>query len=161
MRSSLALLGCLAALTGCQHLVYQPPAVSTPTATFTFSSNNVAVQPVVCVPGIGFRDTEFAVAQEPFSSELVSELNASLKKSKTVSVPVDATRGRVIAGFVMQQKTAGGSRKRCRVAASIPVIAEQEYAVQFVHGNGHCGIEVRDAQQTTLADVIIVPWQCP
>lgn len=161
MRLSLCLLGSLAILSGCQHLVYQPPAATTPAATLTFSSNNVAVQPVVCVPGSGFRDTEYAVAHIPFSSELVSELNASLKKSETVSARVDASSGRVVAGFVMQQKSAGGSRKRCKVAASIPVAAGQAYDVKFVHDSGHCGVEVRDASQAALADVIVVPWQCP
>ncbi len=43
-------------LAGCQMFTYQPPSVED-TATVVFTGN-AAAQPVVCVPGRGFKDTK-------------------------------------------------------------------------------------------------------
>ena len=62
----------LALLAGCQHLNYQPPTDGD-TAQVTFTSNDTAAQPVVCVPGKGFKSTEYALSQSPISGGALDE----------------------------------------------------------------------------------------
>lgn len=154
----LTLLGLSLALTGCQMLSYQEPA-SGATATVVFSSDNVAVQPVVCVPGKGFKSTEYAVAQKPFKSEFFDQLNDSLKKKEQVEVKVPATGDRIRIGFVLQRKQDNGTYHRCKVAADFGITANATYQAHFVESGDHCGLTVKQDGQP-LNDQFLAPWEC-
>src|SRR5690606_28508358 len=106
----------LTLLTGCQALSYQPPAGSD-TATITFTSDNIAVQPVICVPGSGFRSTSMALAHKPFQSEFFDELNAGLRKADSVTTQIATRSGSVQVGFILQKVQREGMTKRCKTAA--------------------------------------------
>ena len=74
------ILAPLALLAGCQHLNYQPPAGDN-TANVTFTSNNTAAQPVVCVPGKGFKATEYSLSHSPLGGDALNDLLETMKKS--------------------------------------------------------------------------------
>lgn len=159
MLRTLPAFALLTLLSGCQALSYQPPT-GEDTASITFTSDNIAVQPVVCVPGKGFRPTREALAHAPFESEFFSELNANLKKSKEVTVDVTTTSGQVVVGFVMQRRQDNGPRDRCKVAVRLPVSKGDHHHVHFSLENGHCGVRAQDNTGTPVTDALPVPWQC-
>src|SRR5690606_10066776 len=130
------------------------------TASITFTSDNIAVQPVVCVPGSGFQSTRQALAHTPFESEFFSELNANLNKSKEVTVDVATQSGQVIVGFVMQRRQDNGPRDRCKVAVRLPVSSGDRHSVHFSLESGHCGVRAQDQNGAPLTDALPVPWQC-
>lgn len=159
MSRTLTAFALLTLLTGCQALSYQPPS-GEDTASITFTSDNIAVQPVVCVPGTGFRATREALAHMPFESEFFSELNANLKKSKEVTVDVSTNSGQVVVGFVMQRRQDNGPRDRCKVAVRLPVGSGDHHRVHFSLENGHCGVRAQDMNGAPVTDALPVPWQC-
>lgn len=146
-------------LTGCQALSYQPPSGSD-TATITFTSDNIAVQPVICVPGSGFRSTSMALAHKPFQSEFFDELNAGLRKAESVTTRISTTSGSVQVGFILQKVQREGMSQRCKTAARFPVQAGAQYQAHFLYENSHCGIQIKDASGAPLVDAIATPWQC-
>lgn len=157
--TSLLLMSLLVVLAGCQRFAYQPPGEG-PRATVVFSSDNIAVQPMVCVPGKGFQATAYALAQKPFESDFFNELNESLKKreSVTVEVPVDVP---VRIGFSLNRPAPNGPRQRCKVAAQLPVQAGVVYQARFRMEGEHCGIQVSAPDNDLETDATLVPWECP
>lgn len=155
---ALLFVSLLAILAGCQRFTYHPPQEGA-RATLTFSSDNVAVQPMVCVPGEGFKATAYALAQKPFESDFFNELNKSLKKSERVivEVPADAP---IRIGFSLSRPAGSGPRQRCKVAAQLPVRAGAAYRAHFQMNGEHCGIQVT-AENDTEANATLTPWKCP
>lgn len=149
----------LTLLSGCQALSYQPPT-GEDTASITFTSDNIAVQPVVCVPGKGFRSTAMALAHKPFESGFFDELNAGLRKADSVTTEITTTSGSTQVGFILQNRPREGMAQRCKTAARFPVQAGARYQAHFLYENDHCGIQVRDASGMPLADAVATPWQC-
>lgn len=148
----------LLTLTGCQMLSYKEPTGGN-TASIAFSSNNIAVQPVICVPGRGFVATAHAVSQKPFNSEFFDELNQSLGKKEVVTVKI-STEAVARIGFVMQRKQANGPRKRCTVAAQLPVQTGHTYNAHFSTSGDHCGIAI-SASGNAVEDALVIPYKCP
>lgn len=159
MLRTLPTFALLTLLSGCQAFSYQPPT-GEDTASITFTSDNIAVQPMVCVPGTGFRATREALAHMPLESEFFTELNANLRKSKEVTVDVSTTSGQVIVGFVMQRRQDNGPRDRCKTAVRLPVKNGDHHRVHFLLENDHCGVRAQDKDGAPLSDALPAPWQC-
>lgn len=158
MTSRLLLALLVLPVSGCQLLSYQEPTEG-PMATVEFTSNEIAAQPVVCVPGKGFKPTALSVSANTSDSQFAKDMNEALKKSPKVSVQVDASRGNVQVGYVVQQKQSTGLRKRCKVAARFSVSAGHTYTAHLTESDGHCGLEISEAG-APLADAVIAPWKC-
>lgn len=159
MSRTLTTVALLALLGGCQALSYQPPT-GDDTASITFTSDNVAVQPVICVPGKGFRSTGMALAHKPFESGFFDELNAGLRKAESVTTDITTASGTSLVGFILQNRPREGLTNRCKTAARFPVQAGTRYQAHFLYENGHCGIQIKDDSGIPLADAVAAPWQC-
>jgi len=158
MTSRLLLALLVLPVSGCQLLSYQEPTEGQ-LATVEFTSNETAAQPVVCVPGKGFKSTALSVSANTSDSPFVQDMNEVLKKAPKVSVQIDASRGSVQVGYVMQQKQSTGLRKRCKVAARFSVAAGHTYTAHLTESDGHCGLEISEAG-APLEDAFIAPWEC-
>jgi hypothetical protein len=146
-------------LSGCQMLSYQEPS-GDDTATIVFSTENAAVQPVICVPGQGFESSAFSVARKSSTSDALKDLHETMRKATQVSTKVDASRSSARIGFIMQKKSSTGPRKRCKVAAQLNVSAGQTYHATFTETSGACGITLTDANGTPLEDAIVTAYEC-
>ena len=80
MKKTLLLLPALM-LAGCQMLNYQEPT-GEDTAAVVFTGNEAA-QPVVCVPGRGFKDTKISLAVKPWDTNAFNELFKTMTVSYT------------------------------------------------------------------------------
>lgn len=152
------ILAPLVLLAGCQHLNYQPPAGDN-TAKLTFTSNNTAAQPVVCVPGKGFKATEYALSQNPISGGALDDLLKTMKKSPQVTTTVDSAPATRI-GVTYNRRQSDNSRDRCRVALQFDPRAGGEYQAHFVYENDQCGLSLKDASGSNV-DAVLTDWQCP
>jgi len=148
----------LALLVGCQHLNYQPPTDSD-TAQVTFTSNNTAAQPVVCVPGKGFKATEYALSQNPVSGGALDDLLKTMKKSPQVATTVGSAPATRI-GVTYNRRQADNSRDRCRVALQFDPRAGGDYQAHFIYENGQCGLSLEDTSGSSV-DAVLTDWQCP
>ena len=148
-------------LAGCQMLSYHPPQ-SGDTASVTFTSNNTAAQPVVCVPGSGFQGTEVSLAHRPFDSHAFDEAIKTLKKATAVTVPVragDATR----IGVIYDQGDArmhSLKRKLCKVAVQFQARPGVHYQAHFIHQDNQCGLSVTSDDGSDVG-AVPVDWRCP
>ena len=148
----------LALLAGCQHLNYQAPATGD-TAQITFTSNNTAAQPVVCVPGKGFKPTEYAMSQNPMSGDALNELLETMKKSPEVTTTLSTSHASRI-GVIYNRRQADNRRDRCRVALQFSPQADAQYRAHFVYDKGQCGLSLEDASGANV-DAVQIDWQCP
>lgn len=160
MKPVLTLALMAAALAGCQHLAYTPPEGDN-TATVVFASDNIAVQPMVCVPGKGFKATEFAVSHEPFESTFFTQLNDSLKKQPTVETTVAAdTSVRLGFSYTAKDSSKGpGIKNRCKVAILFEPAPGGQYEARFSLADGECAMSLTLAGQP-VSDAVIAPWEC-
>lgn len=161
MKYTLALLALTSALAGCQKLAYQP-AEGDNTATLVFSSDNVAVQPMICVPGKGFEPTEYAVSQAPFKSDFFTQLNDSLKKAEQVETTVPAgTSLRIGFSYAAKDpnKQGPGVGDRCKLAIVFKPEAGGRYDAHFSLPDGECAMSLSRASQP-VEDAVIAPWEC-
>ena len=162
MKHFLALALSTFLLAGCQHLSYSP-AEGENTATVVFTSENIAVQPMVCVPGKGFKATEFAVSHQPYDSEFFTQLNETLKKQPQVTTTVPAGES-IRLGFSYTEKDATdkgpGVKDRCKVAILFKPTAGDQYAAHFSLADGECAMSLTQAD-SPVADAVIAPWECP
>jgi len=149
---------CVILLAGCQHLSYQAPEGDN-TTSVTFTGNNNAAQPVVCVPGKGFKPTEYALAQNPLGGEALNDLLESLKKSPEVTTTVAAEPATRI-GVSYDQRQTDKSRDRCRVALQFNPVAGQHYQASFHYENDQCGLSLTE-QDGKRVDAVLIDWQCP
>ncbi|ASK33133.1 hypothetical protein [Alloalcanivorax mobilis] len=147
----------LALLSGCSVMQYQPPAGGD-TATVTFTSNNLAAQPMVCVPGAGFRATDTALSQKPFDSKAFDEVIKTMNKAGEVTTTVAASPNTRV-GVVLNKRQGNMGRDRCKVAAQFSTEAGGNYRVNFTRNNDQCGLEVR-GEDGSRADAVPVDWDC-
>jgi hypothetical protein len=146
-------------LSGCQMLSYQEPN-GDDTATIIFSTENAAVQPVICVPGQGFESSNFSVARKSSTNDTMKDLHEAMHKAEQVSVRVDASRHSARIGFIMQKKSGAGPRTICKVAAQLSVVAGQTYHATFTEASNSCGVTLTDANGTPLTDAIVTAYEC-
>ena len=163
MKQFICAAAATALLAGCQHLAYSPPE-GDDTATVVFTSENIAVQPMVCVPGKGFEATEFAVSHEPFESDFFTQLNETLKKQPEVETTV-STDSAVRLGFSFTAKgntsKGVGVKDRCKVAILFPAQPGGEYRAHFsLTDAGDCAMSLTAGEQP-VPDAVIAPWECP
>ena len=157
MKKTLLLLPALM-LAGCQMLNYQEPA-GEDTATVTFTGNEAA-QPVVCVPGRGFKDTKTSLAVKPWDTNAFNELFSAMKKAEQVPVTV-AADGQARIGVVYNERDTDMRRNHCRVAVQFNAQAGARYLAHFTRNDaGQCGLEVR-GEEGVQADAVPVDWDCP
>lgn len=146
-------------LSGCQMLSYQEPS-GDDTATIIFSTENAAVQPMVCVSGKGFESTAFSVARKSSTSDALKDLHETMHKAAQVPTQVDTSNHSARIGFIMQKKSSVGPRTRCKVAAQLNVSAGQTYHATFTEASGTCGITLTDANGAPLEDAIVTAYEC-
>ncbi|HEX5677884.1 MAG TPA: hypothetical protein VFX91_07935 [Alcanivorax sp.] len=143
-------------LAGCQMLNYQEPS-GADTATVVFTGNEAA-QPVVCVPGRGFKDTKTSLAVKPWDTNAFDELFSAMRKSEQVPVTV-AADGQTRIGVVYNERN-DMRRDHCRVAVQFNARAGARYVAYFTRNEaGQCGLEVR-GEEGVQADAVPVGWDC-
>lgn len=157
MKKTLLLLPALM-LAGCQMLNYQEPT-GEDTASVVFTGNEAA-QPVVCVPGRGFKDTKTSLAVKPWDTNAFDELFSAMKKAEQVPVTV-AADGQARIGVVYNERDTDMRRNHCRVAVQFNAQAGARYLAHFTRNDaGQCGLEVR-GEEGVQADAVPVDWDCP
>ena len=157
MKKTLLLLPALM-LAGCQMLNYQEPT-GEDTAAVVFTGNEAA-QPVVCVPGRGFKDTKISLAVKPWDTNAFDELFSAMKKAEQVPVTV-AADGQARIGVVYNERDTDMRRNHCRVAVQFNAQAGARYLAHFTRNEaGQCGLEVR-GEEGVQADAVPVDWDCP
>ena len=157
MKKTLLLLPALM-LAGCQMLNYQEPT-GEDTAAVVFTGNEAA-QPVVCVPGRGFKDTKISLAVKPWDTNAFDELFSAMKKAEQVPVTV-AADGQARIGVVYNERDSNMRRNHCRVAVQFNAQAGASYFAHFTRNEaGQCGLEVR-GEEGVQADAVPVDWDCP
>ena len=157
MKKTLLLLPALM-LAGCQMLNYQEPT-GEDTAAVVFTGNEAA-QPVVCVPGRGFKDTKTSLAVKPWDTNAFDELFSAMKKAEQVPVTV-AADGQARIGVVYNERDTDMRRNHCRVAVQFNAQAGARYLAHFTRNDaGQCGLEVR-GEEGVQADAVPVDWDCP
>lgn len=157
MKKTLLLLPALM-LAGCQMLNYQEPT-GEDTAAVVFTGNEAA-QPVVCVPGRGFKDTKISLAVKPWDTNAFDELFSAMKKAEQVPVTV-AADGQARIGVVYNERDTDMRRNHCRVAVQFNAQAGARYLAHFTRNDaGQCGLEVR-GEDGVQADAVPVGWDCP
>ena len=157
MKKTLLLLPALM-LAGCQMLNYQEPT-GEDTASVVFTGNEAA-QPVVCVPGRGFKDTKTSLAVKPWDTNAFDELFSAMKKAEQVPVAVAADDQTRI-GVVYNERDTDMRRNHCRVAVQFNARAGARYLAHFTRNEaGQCGLEVR-GEEGVQADAVPVDWDCP
>lgn len=155
----LAFITCGLLLSGCQHFSYQPP-YGEDTAEITFTSNDVPAQPVICVPGKGFQPTEYSIAQKPIGGDAMNDLLETMNKSMEVTTNLQASSQARIGVSYNQQKGAGGSRDRCKIALQFEAVAGEHYQAKFDYSNSQCGLSLTNSNGQS-ADAVQIDWACP
>ena len=108
-------------LAGCQNFGYQAP-YGDDTAQITFTSNDTAAQPAICVPGKGFQSTEYSIAQKPMGGDALNDLLETMKKSTEVTTTL-APSSQTRVGIIYNQKHPNSTqRDRCRVALQFELL---------------------------------------
>lgn len=146
----------LALASGCAH--YHGPEGSD-AATVVFTSNNVAAQPMVCVPGKGFQGTRHALAQKPFESRAFTPINEALRKSEEVPAtlpPGEPTR----IGVQLSDRQGGAGPFRCNAAILFTPQPGARYNAHFVRDGNQCGLGLSHEDGTPVADAVRAPWEC-
>ncbi|WP_370185069.1 hypothetical protein, partial [Alloalcanivorax sp.] len=129
------------------------------TAAVVFTGNEAA-QPVVCVPGRGFKDTKISLAVKPWDTNAFDELFSAMKKAEQVPVTV-AADGQARIGVVYNERDTDMRRNHCRVAVQFNAQAGARYLAHFTRNDaGQCGLEVR-GEEGVQADAVPVDWDCP
>lgn len=146
-------------LAGCQNFGYQAP-YGDDTAQITFTSNDTAAQPAICVPGKGFQSTEYSIAQKPMGGEALNDLLETMKKSTEVTTTL-APSSQTRVGIIYNQKHPNSTqRDRCRVALQFEAVAGEHYQAVFNYSQAQCGLSITDSQGQS-ADAVRVDWECP
>lgn len=157
-----AITGTIAALlllSGCARFAYQD-ATGDNTATVTFSSEGIGVQPQVCVPGEGFKSTEFSVAANDGDGDFVSQMNETLKKQPLVSTRVPGDLDTRVAFSYTADKREAGVRDRCKVAVFFRARAGAHYDAHFSLPGGQCALTLTSEDDPGV-DAVVVPYSCP
>ena len=147
----------LALLAGCARFAYQP-AQGTDVADVTFTSDGISVQPMVCVPGKGFKGTEYSVARTD-GGEVVSQLNEAMRKKTAVTTQVAAGSNRIGFSFTESESSAG-TRERCKIAVFFDAVAGAHYQAHFSMPGEQCALALTSEDDSQL-EPVVVPWECP
>ena len=145
-------------LAGCQ-LAFHQDYPGEDAATLVFTSDDLPAQPVICVPGEGFRDTRIAVGRG--GMKILDDLNEAMKKATEVTVQVAAS-DRVVAGFRYREGARAGDKQRCRTAHAFQ--AEPGATYQLMLGKGDdCPLTVHLAGEDGWQPHPSQPtdWTCP
>lgn len=137
-------------LTACQSAVYQnqfyPPASGEDSAELVFSSDDLAVQPLICLPGSGWRPTAEAVGRG--DSKVFDDLNKVLRKAREVTVRVPA--GEIQAGFRYRESGRYADHSRCQVDGAFSAQAGERIQLLFRRDDGgQCLLEARRTNTAT------------
>lgn len=146
-------------LGGCARFAYQP-AADADAASVTFSSEGISVQPMVCVPGKGFRATEYSVASNEGDSDFTAELNETLKKQPEVTTQLPGGRDARVAFSYSQASQSAGIRDRCKVAVFFHARAGAHYQAHFSLPGGQCALTLTSNDDPAL-EAVVVPFSCP
>lgn len=122
-----ALLAAALLLSACQssrHIDY----ASEDAITLIFSSDDLAAQPIICVPGEGIRQTSLSVGIGGY--KILEDLNEAMKKSAEVHATI-APKSPVIAGFRYTQRGSVKPRKRCETMVSFEASPGQSYKLRL------------------------------
>ena len=122
-----ALLAMVFMLSACQsnrHVDY----VSEDAVTLVFSSDDLAAQPIICVPGKWIQETPMSVGIGGY--KVLDDLNEAMKKSPEVRATV-ASGTPVIAGFRYSQRSRIAARQRCERMVSFDAVAGQTYRLHL------------------------------
>lgn len=158
MMRPILLVSLVALASGCSH--YHGPEDNN-AATVVFSSNNVAAQPMICVPGSGFQSTRYALSRNPFDADAITQLNDTLRKSPEVpaTVPAD-TPVRLGVQFQEHRQKGGPAPFRCNAAVRFTPQAGVTYSAHFIRDGNQCGLGISLADGTPAPDAVRVPWEC-
>ena len=145
---------------GCHHFSgYQQP-YGDDTAEITFTSNDTAAQPVICVPGEGFQSTDYSIAQQPIGGDSMNELMEAMKKSQEVTTVLKSSHQDRIGIIYNQKSTNSTKRNRCKVALQFEALAGEHYQAQFNYTQTQCGLSLTDSNGHS-ADAVQIDWKCP
>lgn len=153
-----ALLAVICMLSACQsarHIDYASEAA----VTLIFSSDDLAAQPIICVPGKGIQETSVAVGIGGY--KIFDDLNEAMNKSPEVHATV-APDSAVIAGFRYSQRSRAAGRKRCERMVSFDAIAGQTYQLRL-ESSPRCTITAtrQDGDSWVKQDVLDSNPACP
>ncbi len=146
-------------VSGCARFAYQP-ASGDNTASVTFSSDGIGVQPMICVPGKGFKATEISVASNDSDSEFVTQVNEALKKQPEVTTLVPGDNDTRVGFSYAEDKKAAGTRERCKVAVFFRARAGAHYRAHFSLPGGQCALTLT-SEDDAAVDAVAVPYTCP
>ena len=152
------LVSLVALASGCSH--YHGPEGSD-AATVVFTSNRVAAQPMVCLPGKGFQSTRYALSRHDSDLDALNELNEAMRKNAevTTSVPGGAPI-RLGVQFSEPRGMGNPTPFRCNAAVMFTPQAGTSYSAHFVRDGSQCGLGVSLADGTPAPDAVRVPWAC-
>lgn len=157
-----ALLIAVLLLSACESALYQdqfyPPASGDNTVELLFSSDDLAVQPLICQPGSGWQPTEQSVGRG--EGKVFDDLNKLLRKANEVSIRVPA--GEVLAGFRYRESGRYADHARCQVEAGFTTEAGDQIRLVFRRDNkGQCLLDVHgNDQEGEAALVTTSPVTC-
>ena len=157
-KTIVALAATLVLLSGCQRFSYAP-ATGDDTSDLTFTSEGIAAQPLICVPGKGFMPTEYAIASHDSSSTQLNDLLKAMKKQTAVTTQISTERSLRI-GVIYNDGERGASRDRCRIAVQFVPQAEHDYQAHFVMEGEQCGLTLSSDTDTDVT-AVVSDWTCP
>ena len=149
-------------LSACESAFYQdqfyPAASGDDTVELLFSSDGLPVQPLICLPGSGWRATPQAVGRG--EGKVFDDLNKVLGKAREVSIRVPA--GEVLAGFRYRESGRYTDPSRCQVEAGFVAEAGDRIQLLFRRDDqGQCRVDVnRRDQQIKTALATTSPNSC-
>lgn len=146
-------------LSGCARFAYQD-ASGDSTASVTFTSEGIGVQPTICVPGKGFKSTEFSVAPNDSDTDFVTQMNETLKKQPQVITQVPGDEDTRVGFSYTQDRKEAGVRDRCKVAVFFRARAGAHYHAHFSLPGGQCALSL-SSEDDPGVDAVVVPYTCP
>lgn len=155
---NIAILLPLALLGGCGVLPYDPPS-GPHSATLTFTSDDLAAQPMICVTGAGFQATGTSLAHKPWPGPAFDEAMKTLKKADRVTTTV-ASGPDTRVGVMLNLRQAQQSRERCKAAVRFNAQPGAHYRIDFTRDHHRCGLEVH-GEDGVHVDAVPIAWRCP
>ncbi|MCC1496519.1 hypothetical protein [Alcanivorax sp. 1008] len=122
-----ALLAAIFMLSACQSSRHADYA-GEDAITLIFSADDIAAQPIICIPGEGIRETPLSVGIGGY--KILEDLNEAMKKSPEVRATI-MPESPVIAGFRYTQRSSVAPRKRCERMVSFEASAGQTYQLRL------------------------------
>lgn len=127
-------------------------------ATLVFTSDRIAVQPMVCRPGQGFVPTKRALAATPLDPAAGLDPEKVKDDEGRLAVPLPAG-SEVVVGVTFAPNGSGADA--CRVSARFTPDAGGLYRAEFVRAGDHCGLALTDDRHHAVGHTIQDEWHCP